>query len=536
VPQFAFVLPQQASVGSTRTQRACALPRALGLLLGVAIGVQACGDGATEPTPAAGGTFTLTAAQAPVPVLQGGTGEANIAIVRSGGFAGSVTLAVTGVPAGVTATMNPSITTGTTSTLVVTTAAAVATGNATVTITGTATGRPDQTTTATVVIVPSPGGAGNVTIDFSACPAALRPIWFAYQDGSGPWTQTIGSADVYRFDVVSAKGGYAFVSRSPATAIRVSLATRAELTRSTISACDPTSPGAKRLSGTVSGLATSDVVYLGMGGPNPDPDGGPIAASFTLAGLQNGNQDLIAYRSNPVALGMRDRAIIRRDQNIASGGTIPTIDFDAAESFAPAAATVTITGAVSPRFGNHMAYFTGPRCSYYDLYDESNSGVQFTMRGIPGAQQRATDFHAITMSATNPDRFTTEVFHTLADRTIAMPSAIPEPAITAPPGGHKRLQATLTLPSEYQTSLQLWFYTGGADASVSASFGWLGGSAATLALPDFSGVTGWSQSFLPASGTPVNWFLVANGANTAAADGLCAENARFVTAYRGGSQ
>jgi hypothetical protein len=502
-------------------------------------GVQACGgeDGATEPMLTSTGAFTLAAAPAPVPILLGGSGEANIAIVRSGGFAGSVSLAVTGAPAGVTATMNPSITTGTVTTVMVTTVAAAAAGSTTLTITGTAAGRADQTTTATVVITPSPGGAGNVTIDFSGCPATAKPIWVAYQDGSAPWTQILGSADVYRFNVASAKGGYAFVSRDRTTTVTVSQATQAELTASTILPCGSTSAGQKRLFGSVTGLGAGDVAYVGMGGPNPDAEGGPIATSFTLAGIRDGNQDLIAYRSNPTALGERARVIIRRDQNIADNGTIGTIDFEAAESFAPATAAVTVTGAGFARIGYSMAYYAGDGCSYYDLYDHPNSGTNFTMRGIPGAQQRATDVHRIAVYASdeNSFRFGTESFRALADRSVAFPAALPNPTITALPGRYKRIQATLTLPSEYQTSLQLFVFAGtGTTIHTTASFGWLGGVAATLTAPDFSGVTGWSQSFVPASEASASWYLAASGANSAAAGGPCAENARFVTAYTSG--
>jgi hypothetical protein len=185
-----------------------------------------------------------------------------------------------------------------------------------------------------------------------------------------------------------------------------------------------------------------------------------------------------------------------------------------------------------------MAYYAGAGCSYYDLYDHPSSGVNFTIRGIPPAQQRASDLHLVSVHASDQSSFRSgrEAFHTLADRVIALPAALPAPTITTPPGGHKRLQASLTLPGEYQTSLQLWLFSQTGGASVTASVGWLGGQAATVALPDFSGVTGWSRSFVPVSSAPVSWFLIANGGNSAAAGGLCSENARFVVAMLNGRE
>lgn len=517
-------------------QFASGLPRLTGFMLGVAIiGIQACGgDGTTGATaPTSKGTFTLSAAPSTVPVLQGGSGESTITIVRSGGFTGSVALAVTGAPAGLTATITPSTTSGTTATMVLTTVAAVVAGSATLTITGTAAGRTDQTTTATVAITPNTGGAGNVTIDFSACPTAFKPTWFASQNGDGAWTQILDSADVYRFNVASEKGGYAFVSQGEWTTIIVSLGTQAELVASPISQCEWALAGPKRISGTITGLGAGDVAYLGLGGPNPNAEGGPLPSSFVLTGIQDGNQDLIAYRSNPSAFTPRERVIIRRDQNIADYGSLGAVDFDAPETFAPATATATVTGGFGA-VGHFMSYYAGAGCSHYDLYDAPTSGVNFTMRGIPGAQQRATDFHGITVYASNPPRSVHETFHTLADRSIVLPAALPAPRITALPGAHARIQAALTLPAEYQTSLRLWAYFGARSRTtvdMTASLGWLGGLTATLAVPDFSRVTGWRSSFLPPADVPVGWSLAAYGGSIG---GPCMENARFVSAYVSG--
>ena len=44
---------------------------------------------------------------------------------------------------------------------------------------------------------------GNVTVDFSTC--SVAPIWFAIQDGTGPWSQILGSSNIYRFDITSSK-------------------------------------------------------------------------------------------------------------------------------------------------------------------------------------------------------------------------------------------------------------------------------------------------------------------------------------------
>jgi hypothetical protein len=506
------------------------------LMVGVlTVAVEACGDDratAPEPPPASVGAFTLSATPTTVRVLQGASGASTITIERIGGFAQTVSLTVTGAPPGLTATITPSATTGTTATLLVTTVAVVDAETVTLTITGRASGRADQMTTATVAITPRTVGEGNVRLDFTTCPELTRPVWVASQDGDGAWTQLLGPAEVYRFNVAAAKGGYAYVSQGFETTLTTVFATQAELTSATIFPCE--SAGRKRLSGTVVGLGAGEFAYLGMGGiATSEPVVGP-GGRVDLFGIPDGDQDLIAYRSSESPFSARERAIIHRDQNIVNGGTFGTIDFNADESFAPATATVTVTGTASGVARHWMSYRAGPACVYYELYYDPSLSATLTVRGIPAAHQRPTDFHELAVYATDTPRYAVESFHALADRVIALPTALPAPTITALPGGHRRIQAALTLPPEYQSSLQVWWSFQRSWVLVTASFGWLGSTTATLTLPDFSEVTGWQQAFLPVSNGPGAWVVTASGANSAAHGGACAENARVVGAYATG--
>jgi hypothetical protein len=516
----------------------------------VALLATACGDGTAGtapgrlPVPPVGGPFTLATGPATLAVLRGGAGERTITLARAG-FRGAVSFAVTGAPAGVTATVVPSTTFDTTATLEVVTTPEADMGTVALTITATALDQPTRTATVTLGLSPSTGGAGNVTVDFSTCLAAERPVWFAYQDGTGAWTQILGASDVYRFNVASPKGGYVYAAVGAGRTLSVALATQAELTRATARPCATPAVGPKTVSGTVRGLpATGLAAYVGLGGPNPDPHQGPITPTFSLTGIQAGPQDLIAYRRARPELGPTERAIIRRDQNLPDRGTLDPIDFDAAEAFAPATARIAVTGAGGVPIRYAMLYYTGASCARYDLYNlfyEDFSGTDFLVGGIPAARQRPTDFHQVAVYAStgNATRSASESFRTLAARTVALPAALPTPRITVLPGGHKRLQATLTLPSEYQR-LQLSTMVGLSAsgptgyAYVDASSAWLGGfggSDVTLAFPDFSGVTGWQRAFLAPTTEPGGWWgVLAAGTNDAAAASPCAENARFVYA------
>jgi hypothetical protein len=132
-------------------------------------------------TPAGGGaSYSLAATGATV--AAGATGTSNVTITRTGGFAGNVTLAATGLPTGVTAAFNPNNTGTNASVLTFTAAANAAAGTSTVTVTGTADGQTEKTTTLQLTVT---AAAGNFTL-------ALNPTTLSVQQGAtGTTTVTI---------------------------------------------------------------------------------------------------------------------------------------------------------------------------------------------------------------------------------------------------------------------------------------------------------------------------------------------------------
>jgi hypothetical protein len=504
------------------------------------LATQACGGGGgtddiVEPPPAAGG-FTIAAAPT-INVIQGGSGQAQVTITRTGTFVDAVSFNVTGAPSGVSATVAPSPLAGGTATLDITTSAAVPVGNIALTITATATGQTSRTATTTLAVATNTNGTGNVVVDFSTCPVGNRAFWFAYQDGSGPWTQIVSDNGIYRFNVASQKGAYAFAALDGDTVINVSHESQSELTNDRVLPCGLPSSGLKTISGTVAGLGSGDGVFLGMGG-NPN-DHGPITTAFSLRDVPDGPQDFIAYRSSFTAPGTRELVIIRRDQNLANNASIGVIDFASAEAFAPATAPVTVTGANGAPLSHYMSYYAGNRCSYYDMYGDDVTPVNFTMRGIPAAQQRSTDFHQLSIY-TQSSTFATQIFesfHTLSARTVAFAETIAAPTMSSLAGGHKRLQAVMTLPAEYDRILLIsdpLAQQKGGSLFVGMSRAWIGSSSVVIVAPDFGSVTGWKSAFLPPVDATTDWTLFADGANAAGKAGSCVEGARFVSSVRVG--
>jgi len=109
-------------------------------------------------------SFTLSASPTGLTIAPGAGATSTITVNPANGFSGSVNLAASGVPSGVTASFNPTSTT-TSSTLTLTVGGTVPPGTATVTITGTS-GSLTATTTVALTILQ------NITITTPTTPAA----------------------------------------------------------------------------------------------------------------------------------------------------------------------------------------------------------------------------------------------------------------------------------------------------------------------------------------------------------------------------
>jgi len=137
--------------------------------------------------------FGLGVSPAEVPVERGAIGSAAIAIDRAWNFKKDVTLAVSGLPEGVTAALVPAVTDGSASVVTFTVSASAPLGTSTVTITGAAFGRQPVTTTLQLTILRP---LTPITLDFCASDA---PLWFAFQNDGEPWTQVAPDANAAVF-------------------------------------------------------------------------------------------------------------------------------------------------------------------------------------------------------------------------------------------------------------------------------------------------------------------------------------------------
>jgi len=466
-------------------------------------------------------------------IAPGGSGTTTVTLTRTN-FTGAVTLSLSGAPGGVTSSFSPSAPTGTTSTLTLNVGSAVTPGDYPLTVTGTGTGIGGTRSTRLTLTVGT-AGSGNVTVDFSSCPVAQRAVWLAAQDGTNPWTRVTGASDVYNFTIGSGGGGLAYVvlGAGGVPSVTVQYTTQAEFTAGTLVLCPPAT--GKTINGSVANAGAFDNTTVSLGGRSASvfSSGSP---AFQLTDVPDGPQDLVAYDHSLV--GGAESAIIRRSQNIADNGTITTLDFASVEAFTPATATITLNGLLGDEqyVQQEMVYQVAANCATAFLYNGDISGATFTAFGIPSGQQQPTDFHGLLVLASTSTgiRLIQQYNHSLVARTLTLGAVMPTPTITtlATPPAYKRLQAVYTLPTDYERSTSFG-YQDGANKSVtiSATFGYLGGPSTTLALPDFSALSGWDNNWAPSSTSTGTWFVSGNGGSGSA----CTEGASVKAATVNGT-
>jgi subtilase family serine protease len=147
--------------------------------------------GSTTPS------FTLSDSPSSLSITQGSSGTSTISVTDVGGFSGSVTLAASGLPSGVTAAFGTNPTTGT-SVLTLTASSTATTGSSTVTITGTS-----GSLTATTTLALTVSATASPSFTLSASPSSLTVT----QGSSGTSTITVTDKNGFTGSVTLAASG-----------------------------------------------------------------------------------------------------------------------------------------------------------------------------------------------------------------------------------------------------------------------------------------------------------------------------------------
>ncbi len=466
------------------------------------------------------GGFTLSLSPATATVQQGTNTQVTVNITRTAPFTGAVALSATGLPSGVTAAFNPTSATGNSAALTLTAAANAATGTQTITVRGTGTGVSDQSVTLAVTVNAASAG-GNAT--WRACPGQQAPIWFAVQDGNGPWTRINPVNNTYTFTINSARGGVALVAPDGGAGgfvLTIFYFSASEITSTGDNRC-ANALGSKTINGTVAGVGQGEQANIAYGGAFSAVIA--PATAFTLQNVPDAAADLIASRNRFTIVGQSVtntvlKLILRRNLNLANNSNLPVLDFGAAEAFDPVTRNAIINnlGADQAFLGAWYTTTNGFVNSFFASGGGSNATTQ-PWQGIPTDRQVATDLHALQVSAVpaggapSTIRSMVQYFRVAADRTFNLGANLNVPTVTvAATAPYVRFRIQLAVQTEYDLSWGASFSQGaGAQAravSISVSAGYTGTiTNLDITMPDLTGAAGWTNTWGPVPGLLTQW-------------------------------
>ena len=348
-------------------------------------------------------SISLSLAPASLSLAQGATGSTTATITRNGGFAGTVNLAVTGLPSGVTTTITPAAATGPSASLSIVVGSAVAAGTYTGTLTATSTGVANATATFTLTVTSSGGGGGGGNIIWQFCDATRIPIYFAVKDGaSGAWTKvTAGANNTYTATLTQSVGGVAYVLQSGTQfTTSVFLEGTSELIANGAAECSNNPGTGKTVLGTATGFAAIESANIALGSSTTSASFS--ANSFTLTNVANGSLDLLAVKTalNQTTFAQEpNKLIIRRGLNPVAGSTLPVLDFGAAEAIAPATSLWTIANAGADQVNISGTFFTANGLSASLFTGLPSTSATRTVYGVPVGSLATGDLHNITVTA-----------------------------------------------------------------------------------------------------------------------------------------
>lgn len=198
-----------------------------------------------------------------------------------------------------------------------------------------------------------------------------------------------------------------------------------------------------------------------------------------------------------------DRMIFRRGLDLVGVDTIPPLDFESAEAFAPASNVVTIAGPPIAGGVNIVNYFrtaTGLVETLSFTFNNVTSGIAYA---VPGDRLIDGDMHELSTGAGG--RSIKLYYRQPVDRTLTLGPVMATPTFTpvsrAP---YLRVRADLAAQPEYGASVHFHLTLNGSSTFVnmSATKEYFGGTPSvwSLTVPDLRLVEGFRTSWAPPPG------------------------------------
>ena len=478
--------------------------------------IRARGTGVTDQTTTIaltvtaglGGAVSISLTPTTTSITAGQTANTVVAITRTGGFTGGVTMTVTGVPAtGMTTTFssaNP--VTAASVNFSAATLTSLPPGTYTLRVRANAAGVTESFADLVVTVAAVP--SNSVTWRF--CDPARLPLWFAYQDGlTGTWQRvTETSSGVYTFAYGQPQVGISTVTTEGSKIVtEIQYYGLSEVTAAAASECtDNPVPGTKTLTGTISGFGAATEVGLVSMGSALSSAANQSTPTFSITKVPNGAVDLIAVRANLVTSSTL-RMLLTRNVNVASGASLGTLDLAGGTSFVPATGSITVTAPNDGAIFAQDAFTTANGSSASFTTPQLSSGVAAAYQGVPDAQLIASDMQEIQITqavGTTLSRFITRFTRGPSTVSLTMPSDPGAPTVTNVAGSpYARATASGSLPAAFNSLITLSFDQAARNRlwSITATpSGRSGTTSYSFTLPDFSAVPGWQSTWTLGTG------------------------------------
>ncbi len=495
---------------------------------GATITVAAAGSGvagaqasfALQVTAAPVGSFALSIAPAALSLQQGTGGSVAVAIDRAGGFAGAVSFSVAGAPAGLDATLADNPVAGTGTTLQIAAQAALTPATYTLVLTASGAGTDDRTATLEVTVT----GAA-LPVRWEVCEAEA-PIWFAVQDGNGPWQRVPLSGGAYSFDLVSERGAVAFVTEPDAggdLSVFAAYLARADFGSEGI----PLLPrecvvGQKVVRVAVSpALAGNEYGLASLGGSTVSSTGNPL--TLELDEVSGGPLDLVGARGTFDGSGPHNaqRMFVQRGIEPANQSTIG-MDLSGPFSFNPVQAQITLFN-LSGGQASLSVQFVTERTSAYLFESLLDPSAAHTVALVPEARQISTDLMVVEAStfdgSTAPGtgyRTASRTFHGEGDQSVTfgpvLSGASVEVAATQP---MMLARFRYMVQPEYDDFIVAGFEQQVGPRLIAQGMiltgAWMTGNDLDVTFPDLSGTDGWQSAWNLTPGLPLDTNVAAFG-------------------------
>jgi hypothetical protein len=178
----------------------------------------------------------------------------------------------------------------------------------------------------------------------------------------------------------------------------------------------------KKLRGSVTGLDTTQFAVINVGQFARASVFPRFEHDFTVDGVSNGPQDLLATRT---AVALPPRLILRREIDLPDGSLIPTLDFESSEAFNVGTANVIIENLGTDAAVNFTQLITLHGDFMLPLASSVTSKTQPYI-ALPTAKLIAGDLEQLHVSTAGPAPRTADVyFRSPVDRTVTLGASSP---------------------------------------------------------------------------------------------------------------